>query len=325
VVLQHPHLSPEDTWQHLFEQPLPDSLITDAAKDTDNLTEPTTSFRPSSLPAHKEILRILRENEPDTITIVAIGPLTNCALAAAEDPEAFLRVKEVVTMGGAVDAFGNVSPVAEFNVFADASAAARVYSLTSPHPSSTMPPPPLDPTSTTTLPPYPANLSRQLRVALLSLDITENHVVSRAQFESHIAGPRKSGSPLAEWLSAFMTPMLDKMEALHVGHSGESASFALHDPLTIWYVLTRDTSGWEPSPAKPRLEDIRVETSGQWTKGMTLLDRRTRHRRNSDGPVPHDRDNWLGSRSGNQILRLRRSGFEQRFGEDMIRAILGVL
>ena len=135
----HPDFSPEEGWKRLFEQPPLDDDLTKKAKSEVNIKEPTNAFIPSLEPAHKEILRLLRENEPGTITLIAIGPLTNFALAAAEDPETFLRCKEVVTMGGTVDGIGNVTPVAEFNVYADPYAAARVYALSSPIASSTMP------------------------------------------------------------------------------------------------------------------------------------------------------------------------------------------
>jgi purine nucleosidase len=72
------------------------------------------------------ILKTLTDNEPGTVTIVALGPLTNIASAFMKDPDALKRVKEIFSMGGAV-LKGNITPVAEYNYWADPDAAAIVY------------------------------------------------------------------------------------------------------------------------------------------------------------------------------------------------------
>ncbi|MFN8188786.1 MAG: nucleoside hydrolase [Gaiellales bacterium] len=64
---------------------------------------------------------------PEPVTLVALGPLTNVALLIALHPEAATRLARIVLMGGAIGA-GNVTPLAEFNVWADPEAAARVFS-----------------------------------------------------------------------------------------------------------------------------------------------------------------------------------------------------
>jgi purine nucleosidase len=60
------------------------------------------------------------------LTIVALGPLTNIALALARDPQALDGIGRLVVMGGAVEVRGNVTPTAEFNIHVDPEAAARV-------------------------------------------------------------------------------------------------------------------------------------------------------------------------------------------------------
>lgn len=103
-IAQHPHLTPKEAWEHLFD-PTHEPV---ELKPVPTGTPAHQSFIPSKRPAHEEMLRVLRENDPDTVTIVAVGPLTNLALASASDPETFLRAKEVVVMGGAVHEPGNV-------------------------------------------------------------------------------------------------------------------------------------------------------------------------------------------------------------------------
>ena len=65
-------------------------------------------------------------SSPQSVTLIPVGPLTNVALLLARHPDAAARLARVVLMGGAI-AEGNVTPAAEFNVWADPEAARRVF------------------------------------------------------------------------------------------------------------------------------------------------------------------------------------------------------
>ncbi|MBN9025918.1 MULTISPECIES: nucleoside hydrolase [Kaistia] len=79
-------------------------------------------------PAHRLIIDLIREN-PGEIAIVAVGRMTNLALALREAPEIAGLVKQVVIMGGAFGFHGNhgnVTPAAEANIAGDPLAADEV-------------------------------------------------------------------------------------------------------------------------------------------------------------------------------------------------------
>ncbi|KKK25300.1 inosine-uridine preferring nucleoside hydrolase, partial [Aspergillus ochraceoroseus] len=198
-----------------------------------------------------------------------------------------------------------VTPVAEFNSYADAFAAARVYALTSPSPRSTIPP-------GTSLPVYPASLGKQLTVRLFPLDITLRHNLTRGQFRSTITPLLEAGSPLATWVSAFMAHTFATLERLHPKQNGDSAELSLHDPVCVWYAITAEDGGWKPSATSP--EDIRVETTGQWTRGLCVVDRRDRHPIEGDEESSSDHGLWLSARAGNRVWRMDQSPVETTFG-----------
>jgi inosine-uridine nucleoside N-ribohydrolase len=67
-------------------------------------------------------------SSPGEITILALGRMTNLALALSIEPHLAEAVAEIVLMGGAVQVPGNVSPVASANLYEDPEAAALLYS-----------------------------------------------------------------------------------------------------------------------------------------------------------------------------------------------------
>lgn len=68
----------------------------------------------------------LANAEPGALTLVAIGPLTNVAMALRLDPELPKKYRQLVVMGGAIRSLGNTTLTAEFNFYADPEAAAVV-------------------------------------------------------------------------------------------------------------------------------------------------------------------------------------------------------
>jgi purine nucleosidase len=70
------------------------------------------------------IIRLVKESR-DPVTILPTGPLTNIALALTKAPEIRGKIEEIVLMGGGT--FGNWTPSAEFNIWADPEAAKKVF------------------------------------------------------------------------------------------------------------------------------------------------------------------------------------------------------
>ena len=111
-------------WEDLYQPPLTRSKLEDY-HDASNL------FVRSYKPAHEELVDLVKLLPPKSITVITIGPLTNLALAIQHNRDVILsRVRRVVSMAGAIDAPGNVTPVAEFNVWSDPEAMQVVLDAT---------------------------------------------------------------------------------------------------------------------------------------------------------------------------------------------------
>jgi inosine-uridine nucleoside N-ribohydrolase len=136
----------------------------------------------------------------EEITLVPVGPLTNIAAALLLDPGFVKRVPEIVIMGGA-HALGNVTPSAEFNIWADPEAAAMVFA---------------------------AGFEK---LTLVPLDATHRALITRAQCEELDA----LGTPAGQAAAAFIGHRI----AVHDTHQKQDVphSTPVHDALAVGAVV----------------------------------------------------------------------------------------
>ena len=93
--------------------------------DGADLPDPRTAAAPGH--AVDRIIELVMSNEPGTVTICPLGPLTNVGTALARSPEIAPRLQEIVLMGGGFFEGGNTTPTAEFNIYVDPQAADIVF------------------------------------------------------------------------------------------------------------------------------------------------------------------------------------------------------
>jgi inosine-uridine nucleoside N-ribohydrolase len=166
------------------------------------------------------------------VSIVATGPLTNLALALRGAPDLAARIDRVSVMGGG--SFGNRTPVAEFNLWADPEAASIVFAAS----------------------PFGGG-----PLVMAGLDVTFQFVATPDRIERIEA----LGGPLATALAGCL-----RFYARAYAEQAEPGSLdgaPMHDPLAV-IALTH------PWLFERELRHVAVETGGVLTRGMTVIDRR---------------------------------------------------
>lgn len=143
------------------------------------------------------LVETLMREESGAITLCALGPLTNVALALVREPRIASRIREIVLMGGGFFEGGNVTPAAEFNIYVDPHAADIVFRSGVP-------------------------------IVTMPLDVTHKALTTRKRVAAIRDLGTKAGYAVAD--------MLEFFERFDEGKYGTDGG-PLHDPCVIAYLL----------------------------------------------------------------------------------------
>ncbi len=158
---------------------------------------PEPAMKLQTLHAVDFIIETLRTEEAGSVTLCALGPLTNIAQVLIRAPELAPRIQEIVLMGGGFFEGGNVTPTAEFNIYVDPHAAQIV-------------------------------LQSGVPVVILPLDVTHKALTTAKRIERFRAMGTKAGDASAALLEFF-----ERFDEEKYGSDGGP----LHDPNVIAYLL----------------------------------------------------------------------------------------
>lgn len=163
--------------------------------DGPQLPDPTMALRDRN--GVDFIVETLREEPAGSVTLCAVGPLTNIAEAFRRAPDIVERVQEIVLMGGAYFEVGNITPTAEFNIFVDPEAASEVFAAGAP-------------------------------LTVMPLDVTHKALTTAARVQAFRDMGSEVGRMVAEW-----TDFFERFDKEKYGSEGAP----LHDPCVIAYLI----------------------------------------------------------------------------------------
>ena len=166
-----------------------------------DLPEPTMALDDGS--GADFIVQTVMNAPPQTVTLCALGPLTNLGLALQAEPALGERLREIVLMGGGLFEGGNTTPAAEFNIYVDPEAADLVMHCGAP-------------------------------ITMIPLDLTHQTLTSDAIIESFRVMPNQTGPASAG--------LLDFFERFDVEKYGSQGG-PLHDPNVIAFLLQPELYG----------------------------------------------------------------------------------